>query len=50
MRRAEAEEVEEAKKVEDDGLRKMHRERKALRASFYVGAEASDPLKSCSSS
>jgi hypothetical protein len=38
VRRAEAEEVEEAKKVEDDGSRENRRERKALRASPYLGA------------
>jgi hypothetical protein len=32
----EAEEVEEAKEVEDDGSRKMHRERKALRAVVFM--------------
>ena len=38
MRRAEAEEVEEAKKVEDDGSRKMHHGPMALRAEgiFYL--------------
>jgi hypothetical protein len=35
----EAEEVEEAKEVEEEGSRKRHRERKALRAAGYVGAE-----------
>jgi hypothetical protein len=35
----EAEEVEEAKEVEEESSREIHRERKALRAAVYVGGE-----------
>jgi hypothetical protein len=42
----EAEEVEEAKEVEDDGLRKLHRERTALRAVVLMSElKSSGPLK-----
>jgi hypothetical protein len=34
---------QEAEEVEEDGSRKIHRERKALRAVGYVGTEAPTP-------
>ena len=40
-------EVEEAKEVEEEGSRETHRERKALRAAGYVGAEAPTPKNRC---